>query len=83
MRVMRSFSHGGGEQAAEALEVPFFGAIPLAGEIRSEADEGTPSVIANPNGPYARIFREIAERVAQSVSIRARAFVPLAMAGAH
>ena len=77
------FSHGGGEQAAEALEVPFFGAIPLAGEIRSEADEGTPSVIANPNGPYARIFREIAERVAQSVSIRARAFVPLAMAGAR
>lgn len=76
------FSHGGGQQAAEALQVPFFGGIPLAADIGSEADEGTPSVVINPNGPYAQIFREIAERVAQAVSVRARAFVPLAMAGA-
>ena len=74
------FSHGGGEQAAEALQVPFFGGIPLAAEIRSEADEGTPSVVISPNGPYAKIFREISERIAQAVSVRARAFVPLSMA---
>ncbi len=74
------FSHGGGEQAAEALQVPFFGAIPLASDIRSEADEGTPSVVIHPNGPYAQIFREVAERVAQAVSVRARTFVPLALA---
>ena len=73
------FSHGGGQQAAEALDVPFFGAIPLALEIGSEADEGTPSVVASPNGPYAKVFREVAERVAQAVSIGARTFVPLAM----
>ncbi len=73
------FSHGGGQQAAEALDVPFFGAIPLALEIGSEADEGTPSVVASPNGPYAQVFREVAERVAQAVSIGARTFVPLAM----
>jgi ATP-binding protein involved in chromosome partitioning len=73
------FSNGGGEQAAEALNVPFFGAIPLALEIGSEADEGTPSVVASPNGPYARVFREIAERIAQAVSVSARTFVPLAM----
>ena len=73
------FSHGGGQQAAEALDVPFFGGIPLALEIGAEADEGTPSVVANPNGPYAQVFREVAERVAQAVSIRARTFVPLAM----
>lgn len=74
------FSHGGGEQAAEALGVPFFGGIPLAIDIGAEADEGTPSVVASPDGPYAQVFREIAERVAQAVSIRARAFVPLGMA---
>ncbi len=73
------FSHGGGQQAAEALDVPFFGGIPLALDIGAEADEGTPSVVASPNGPYAQIFREIAERIAQAVSIRARTFVPLAM----
>ncbi len=73
------FSHGGGQQAAEALDVPFFGGIPLALDIGAEADEGTPSVVANPNGPYAQVFREVAERIAQAVSIRARTFVPLAM----
>ncbi len=73
------FSHGGGQQAAEALDVPFFGGIPLALDIGAEADEGTPSVIASPNGPYAQVFREVAERIAQAVSIRARTFVPLAM----
>jgi ATP-binding protein involved in chromosome partitioning len=74
------FSHGGGEQAAEALQVPFFGGIPLAAAIGSEADEGTPSVVISPDGPYALIFREIAERIAQAVSVQARTFMPLAMA---
>jgi ATP-binding protein involved in chromosome partitioning len=74
------FSRGGGEQAAEALHVPFFGAVPLAIEIGAQADEGMPSVVADPNGPYAAAFREIAERVAQAISVGARAFVPLAMA---
>ena len=73
------FSHGGGKQAAEALEVPFFGEIPLSADIRSEADEGTPSVVINPDGPYAEAFRTVAERVAAQISVRARAFIPLAM----
>ncbi|MEO7718632.1 MAG: iron-sulfur cluster carrier protein ApbC [Capsulimonas sp.] len=73
------FSHGGGEQAAEALNVPFFGGIPLAIDIGADADQGTPSVVLNPDGPYAQIFREVAERIAAQVSVRARAFIPLAM----
>ncbi|MGO8673681.1 MAG: Mrp/NBP35 family ATP-binding protein [Capsulimonadaceae bacterium] len=76
------FSHGGGAQAAEALQVPFFGEIPLAGEIGTDTDEGTPSVIVNPEGPYAAAFRDVAERLAVQISIRARAFTPLAMAEA-
>jgi ATP-binding protein involved in chromosome partitioning len=74
------FSHGGGEQAAEALGVPFFGGIPLALDIGAEADQGTPSVVINPDGPYAQVFREVSERIAAQVSIRARSFTPLAMA---
>jgi ATP-binding protein involved in chromosome partitioning len=73
------FSHGGGAQAAEALQVPFFGEIPLATEIGSDADEGAPSVVANPDGPFARVFCDIAERIAAQVSIRTRSFTPLAM----
>ncbi len=76
------FSQGGGQQAAEALKVPFFGEIPLAVEIGNDADEGTPSVVINPDGPFAQVFREVAERIAAQVSIRARTFTPLDMAQA-
>lgn len=74
------FSHGGGAQAAEALDVAFFGEIPLAAEIRAEADEGTPSVIINPDGAYAHAYRVVAENIAAQISVRARTFVPLAVA---
>lgn len=73
------FSTGGGQQAAEALQVPFFGEVPLATDIGDDADNGAPSVVSNPNGPSAQIFREIAEKIAAQVSIRARSFTPLTM----
>lgn len=73
------FSHGGGEQAAEALQVPFFGEIPLAVDIGDDADNGAPSVVSNPNGHAAQVFREISEKIAAQVSVRARSFTPLSM----
>jgi ATP-binding protein involved in chromosome partitioning len=75
------FSHGGGQQAAEALQVPFFGEVPLATDIGADADQGAPSVVSHPDGPFAQVFREISEKLAAQVSIRARSFTPLAMAG--
>jgi len=74
------FSSGGGAQAAEALQVPFFGEIPLATDIGDDADNGAPSVVSNPNGPSAEVFRDIAAKIAAQVSIRARSFTPLEMA---
>ena len=74
------FSHGGGEQAAEALQRPILWRHPACAiDIGAEADQGTPSVVINPNGPYAKVFREVSERIAQAVSVGARTFVPLAM----
>jgi ATP-binding protein involved in chromosome partitioning len=66
------FSHGGGRQAAEALEVPFLGEIPLHSQIRAEADEGTPTVVISPDSPEAEAFTRIAEGMAQQVSIAVR-----------
>jgi ATP-binding protein involved in chromosome partitioning len=75
------FSHGGGRQAAEALEVPFLGEIPLHSQIRIEADEGTPTVVASPDSEEARAFRDVAEGIAQQVSIAVgRSPIPLKMA---
>jgi ATP-binding protein involved in chromosome partitioning len=66
------FSHGGGRQAAEALEVPFLGEIPLHEQIRAEADEGTPTVVISPDSLEAEAFTRVAEAVAQQVSIAVR-----------
>ncbi len=75
------FSHGGGSQAAEALECAFLGEIPLDGQIRVEADEGTPTVVISPESTQAEAFRAVAAAVAQQVSIAVRkAPVPLSVA---
>jgi len=75
------FSHGGGSEAAIALDVPFLGEIPLDSQIRAEADEGTPTVVISPDSNQALAFRNVSEAVAQQVSIFVRrAPIPLNMA---
>ncbi len=65
------FGQGGGRRAAEQLGIPFLGEVPLDLAIRAQSDIGQPIVIAQPDAPSARTLREIAERVAAQVSIRA------------
>ena len=57
------FGHGGGKAAAEQLNVPFLGQVPIVIEQRAQADLGQPMVIYDPNGKQAAIFRDIADRV--------------------
>ena len=57
------FGHGGARHEAERLGVPFLGEIPLHMSIRATSDSGTPVVESEPDGPYARIYRAIGEKV--------------------
>ncbi|UXS00367.1 Mrp/NBP35 family ATP-binding protein [Agrobacterium tumefaciens] len=57
------FGHGGAKAEAERIGVPFLGEVPLTIGIREMSDAGTPVVAAEPNGPQAQIYREIAEKV--------------------
>ena len=57
------FAHGGARHEAERLGVPFLGEVPLDLDIRLTSDAGKPVVVADPNGPHAEIYREIATRV--------------------
>ena len=57
------FSHGGGQRAAETLGVPFLGAIPIDPAIRAGGDEGMPIVVADPDSPQARVFKDIAATI--------------------
>src|SRR5262249_39981324 len=57
------FSHGGARHEAERLGVPFLGEVPLVMAIREKSDAGLPVVASEPDGPHAKIYREIAARV--------------------
>src|SRR5213592_1093368 len=64
------FGQGGARRAAEELDVPFFGEVPLDLAIRQQSDIGSPIVVAQPDAPSSKVLREIAEKVAAQVSIR-------------
>ena len=57
------FGHGGARREAERLDVPFLGEVPLEMAIRETSDSGTPVVVSQPEGPHAKIYRDIALRV--------------------
>jgi ATP-binding protein involved in chromosome partitioning len=57
------FGHGGARAEAERLGVPFLGEVPLDMEIREKSDAGLPVVATVPDGPHAKVYREIAARV--------------------
>jgi len=61
------FGHGGARREAERLGVPFLGEVPLVMEIRETSDAGTPIVVAAPDGPHAKVYREIAARAWEGV----------------
>lgn len=51
------FGHGGAKAAAEALDVPFLGEVPLMMAIRETSDSGRPVVATDPDGEEARAFK--------------------------
>ncbi len=62
------FGHGGARHEAQRLNVPFLGEVPLAMTIRETSDAGQPVVVAQPDGPHAKGYREIAEKVRASLA---------------
>jgi len=62
------FGHGGAKQEAERVGVTFLGEVPLEMRIRETSDEGTPVVANEPDGPHARIYRDIAAKVSARLS---------------
>jgi ATP-binding protein involved in chromosome partitioning len=57
------FGHGGARREAERLNVPFLGEVPLNMTIRETSDAGRPVVAIDPDGPQARVYKEIARGV--------------------
>ncbi len=61
------FGHGGARTEAERQSVPFLGEVPLHITIREKSDSGLPVVATEPDGPHAKIYREIAAKVLEQI----------------
>ncbi|GIK86366.1 MAG: iron-sulfur cluster carrier protein [Betaproteobacteria bacterium] len=68
------FGSGGAEKMCADYNVPFLGSLPLDIRIREQADTGRPTVVADPDGKVAQIYRAIARRTAVAVAQKAEDF---------
>lgn len=62
------FGQGGGERMSEEYNVDFLGSLPLDINIREQADNGNPTVIADPDGKVAEMYRDISRRMASRLA---------------
>lgn len=66
------FGMGGGAEMARRYEVALLGQLPLDISIREGADNGRPTVAAEPDSAIAMNYREIARRAAGRLAVQAR-----------
>ncbi|GGC74863.1 iron-sulfur cluster carrier protein ApbC [Undibacterium terreum] len=66
------FGEGGGQKMCDEYGVDFLGGLPLTMSIRQQADSGTPTVVADPEGKIAVIYKEIARKIAIKVAEKAK-----------
>jgi ATP-binding protein involved in chromosome partitioning len=68
------FGADGGRQIAAQYETEYLGGMPLALSIREQADSGRPTVVADPDGEFAGIYRGLARKVAVAIAAKNKDF---------
>jgi ATP-binding protein involved in chromosome partitioning len=66
------FGSGGGDKMCKDYEVEMLGALPLDMSIRVQVDGGQPTVVAEPAGRVAEIYKGIARRIAVKIADQAK-----------
>ena len=61
------FGAGGGDKMCKDYNTELLGSLPLDIRIREQTDAGRPTVVADPDGQVAEIYRSIARRIAVKV----------------
>ena len=62
------FGAGGGAKMCADFNVDFLGSLPLNLSIREQADEGCPTLVAEPDGAISELYKAIARKVAIRIS---------------
>ena len=68
------FGSQGGVKMADELNVQLLGQLPLDISIRKQTDGGFPTVINEPDGSHANIFRKIALRMVSNLATQSKDF---------
>ncbi len=68
------FGEGGGQRYAAEKGLDYLGALPLNMQIRLQADTGKPTVVSDPDGEVAGIYKAVARQVAVKVAAKAKDF---------
>ncbi|HYF21498.1 MAG TPA: iron-sulfur cluster carrier protein ApbC [Ramlibacter sp.] len=68
------FGQGGGQRYAAERGIEYLGALPLDMQIRVQADGGMPTVVADPDGKLAGIYKDVARQVAVKIAGKAKDF---------
>jgi ATP-binding protein involved in chromosome partitioning len=62
------FGADGGKKMAAQYGVDYLGALPLSLSIREQADSGRPTVVADPDGEIAALYKTVARQVAVKIA---------------
>lgn len=68
------FGADGGKKMAADYGMDYLGALPLDMHIRLQADSGKPTVVADPDGEVAQIYKKVARDVAVKIAQKAKDF---------
>ncbi len=68
------FGADGGKAMAAEYGMDYLGALPLSMQIRVQADSGEPTVVSDPDGEVAAIYKAVARQVALSIAAKNRDF---------
>ena len=68
------FGAEGGKKMAAQYQMAYLGALPLDINIRLQADSGKPTVVADPDGEVAGLYKAVARQVAVGIAEKAKDF---------
>ncbi|MES2250885.1 MAG: iron-sulfur cluster carrier protein ApbC [Pseudomonadota bacterium] len=68
------FGADGGKKMAAEYQMAYLGALPLDINIRLQADSGAPTVVSDPDGEVAGLYKAVARSVAVGIAEKAKDF---------
>ena len=68
------FGADGGKKMATQYKMDYLGTLPLAMQIRLQADSGHPSVVSDPDSDVAGLYKAVARKVALSIAAKNKDF---------